>query len=508
MRNDKSSRERFLILLFFYLVALLPVLFVKYPPLYDLPNHIARYHILGRIDQSVTLRNIYSPEWGILPNLGCDLIAKVLSPYLSVVEISKCLIVLMISIGYWSIAVGREREIYSTALKASLAAAVLLNYPLFCGFLNFSLGCSLLLLCARLYGAIRHFPAIARLLIAAGLSMVLFFCHLVPTLTFGIFVFAAELTFNDREVKLWSILKALLYAGAQSLVPISVLVFLSPTGSASGGMFWSSVPSKMAMLIGFIRGPMQTIDLALTFIIGAMICWLVARKQVFATKRAAVAPLAILLIFLAAPFHILSVDNFDARLPSLFAFTAVFGLNFELNSKFSRFVGLACSAVVIGRAAIYTSSWTKASHRLEDVRTLMRKLPKEAPVFAIETESAGLNNRKNWAPPYKFSHCLSLLDTDRFDSTLFVFPSQQPMQLSKKFEGQNCYLQVESGSQFSKASLGAIEGLRKKVRSSRAFQGTTAFGLALYSGDIERLQVPNCELVGTSRALKLYLVKL
>src|SRR5438874_9041200 len=61
------------------ILLLAPVWLVRYPPLVDYPNHLARYFILAHLkDPSLHLAQFYGSRWGFYPYVAVDLLAVAL----------------------------------------------------------------------------------------------------------------------------------------------------------------------------------------------------------------------------------------------------------------------------------------------------------------------------------------------------------------------------------------------------------------------------------------------
>ena len=61
-------------------LAALPAIFAPILPFTDLGGHVGRYAVQLDAGRSEVLRNWYSFEWGLLPNLGVDLLVQLLAP--------------------------------------------------------------------------------------------------------------------------------------------------------------------------------------------------------------------------------------------------------------------------------------------------------------------------------------------------------------------------------------------------------------------------------------------
>ena len=59
------------------ILLLLPVWIVRYPPLVDYPNHLARYFILAHLkDPNLHLAELYESKWGPYPYVALDLFGR------------------------------------------------------------------------------------------------------------------------------------------------------------------------------------------------------------------------------------------------------------------------------------------------------------------------------------------------------------------------------------------------------------------------------------------------
>ncbi len=55
------------------IVLAIPFFLVDVPPILDYPNHLARYFVLAHPDDP-ELSQMYRPRWGLMPNLGMDVL--------------------------------------------------------------------------------------------------------------------------------------------------------------------------------------------------------------------------------------------------------------------------------------------------------------------------------------------------------------------------------------------------------------------------------------------------
>ncbi len=125
---------------------LLPVWLVRYPPLLDYPNHLARSFVLAHLnDPAFHFRGFYRAEWGPYPYLGMDLALVTLQRVLPAevagkVFLSLCVLAVPLA-AWWFV---RQANPGHDGLAFW---GLLLAYNTFFleGFLNFQLGLSVLL---------------------------------------------------------------------------------------------------------------------------------------------------------------------------------------------------------------------------------------------------------------------------------------------------------------------------------------------------------------------------
>lgn len=133
---------------FFAFVALLlaPLLVVSVPPLSDLPNHLARVHVLARLAREPGLHLPWESAWALLPNLAVDLPGVLLVPWLGVETFGRLFVgaaVLLWCLGCRALGrslLGRD------SVRALIASALVWSEPLLLGYAGFVFGTGLALL--------------------------------------------------------------------------------------------------------------------------------------------------------------------------------------------------------------------------------------------------------------------------------------------------------------------------------------------------------------------------
>jgi hypothetical protein len=176
------------------LAAALPLAFLETMPLIDLGGHLGRYAI--QLDNGATpvLRQWYSFQWDLLPNLGVDLLVQAFAPVLGLEPTVKLIVIsipLLQVAGWLLIARAAHGHIPPTAL---FALPLAYSQPLRYGFVNFALCTALASLALVLWIIMgRRDRPVLRWAVFALIACVLWVCHLAGWALFCVLAGAQEL---------------------------------------------------------------------------------------------------------------------------------------------------------------------------------------------------------------------------------------------------------------------------------------------------------------------------
>ncbi len=137
-----QPRTRTLLLIFLGVLLVLPFWVVRYPPLVDYPNHLARAYILAHPEDPVLAR-FYEPAWGPYPYLATDLIMVALQGLFDVETAGRILLSLLaiaVPLAAWWFVREANPDNQALALFGLLAAH---NTHFLSGFLNSQLAMAL-----------------------------------------------------------------------------------------------------------------------------------------------------------------------------------------------------------------------------------------------------------------------------------------------------------------------------------------------------------------------------
>jgi hypothetical protein len=158
---------------------ILPLWIVKYPPLLDYPNHLARIWILGHInDPQYQFSQYYTVTFGAYPYLTMDVLLLGLQRLFSIFTGGKIILslcVVGVPLAAWFFVRQANRENTSLACWGLLAGY---NIFFLWGFVNWQLSMALVLLVAGLWIRYLTRPTILRWLSLLVIVTVLYFTHL------------------------------------------------------------------------------------------------------------------------------------------------------------------------------------------------------------------------------------------------------------------------------------------------------------------------------------------
>ncbi|WP_157934276.1 hypothetical protein [Microvirga ossetica] len=216
-------------------LALWPLTLVTYPPLQDLPNHLARIAVLNASENHPILE-YYSSNWNVLPNLASDVMLLTVSFVFSPAVSSKLFVAIAVILWIISPFFLHYALYRRHSPVAILGSITVLNSAFHKGFLNFFLGSGLVVILFSIWILMSHKSTLSRIIAGIAMSFALFFCHLFVFAIFAICVFlweALDTTNFHASSRKIIIQKACLLLPTLALPALAFLLF-SPTAGASG----------------------------------------------------------------------------------------------------------------------------------------------------------------------------------------------------------------------------------------------------------------------------------
>jgi hypothetical protein len=233
---------------------LAPIWSVRFPPLLDYPNHLARSFILSHLhDPSFVFGNFFRADWGAYPYLGMDASLALLGRIFPIeiagrVFLSLCALALPWAAWFFL------RQVHPGGGAAG-AWALLIAFNVFFleGFLNFDLSLAVGFCALGFWLRWLQKPGSARWVAALGAYTILYFTHL---LGFGIsgLIVIAYLAVSRRPVKDW------IWSGALALPGLAFYWHSSRVGLGVSKVVFHGFDDKLDSLQMILHGYWPALD--------------------------------------------------------------------------------------------------------------------------------------------------------------------------------------------------------------------------------------------------------
>lgn len=430
-----------------FILALTPVLTTPVLPMIDYYNHFARYYVLSHVGADSFLAQNYEPRWGILPNIGMDVLGVGLTAVAPALASAKALVILILGVQYSGLLYfSRQLTGRSSILVALLGLPLLYSFIFTWGFANFLLGLGLALWAAGWWLANRHRPALA-IPVSCLLAVIVFLTHGVAFALYGLLLGGLELGFFicDGRRSILGLVKSMAGLAVQAVAPV-VLFAMSPTSNSADGVsnadesvralahqgrlterLWQLGQYRLGTIVRVADSPYLWLDIA-TFVVAlGVIGVLVVRR------RAAVAPVAWpaigigALLVAATPPTLFGVGYVADRMPLFLALVVTASLAYDWKRARLDVLcigGLAFMAIL--RTGAITVGWQPYREDLPAMLRVIAQAPRQSVVDYVNLANDGRNDPR---PRCDMYGPLTIPLAGQA-SPLFAFGGQQPIALT------------------------------------------------------------------------------
>jgi hypothetical protein len=410
--------------------ASLPILLNGNLPLYDYPNHLARMYLLGALPTSPVLQHYYATDWQPLPNLAMDLIVPLLGKILPLAVAGKLFILLTLFLLAAGPALVHRVLFGSWSNVPLLAFLVLYGRILLWGFLNFLFGLGLALVLFAAWVALRSRPPMLRFLLVTCFAMMLYLAHLEALGIYGVLVIAYEtgIAWQRRETA-YKRLVSLAVASLAFLVPLAIFLLDTPTPT-NRAIGFSPLGRKFELIFTIFDAEDRVLDFVCFLgVVGVMAVAL--RRRWLSLAPAMKLPLIALgITYLAMPSHIFGAFGADHRLPLAIALALVASLRWTAASeKIKARLMTGAAALLAVRLGAIMVSWHHSDRIYASLLPVLDALP-EGARLAVAAPPEGVHAA---VTPLDHVPTLAIIRRDAFVPTLFTFPMQQPIRLTREF---------------------------------------------------------------------------
>jgi hypothetical protein len=406
----------------------IPIFSTVLAPLFDYPNHLARFWILATGGNA-----FYAVHWAPLPNLAGDLIVPSLARLMPIGLAGKLFLVMIFALivggAVWlnRLAGGGWR------LWPLLTVAFLYNRQFLWGFVNYLFGLGIAICGAALWLRLEPARTPLRLFASSLVALLCFFSHIAAFGLYALMVLGIELQPATAEwrIRHWPALgrRAALFA-AQFLIPAAI-VLLSWRSVAGGGISYTGLWRKPDLLFSVFDTYDRPFDIACFAFLLVLLGVLAFRRRLHIAPRLIPALALVFAAYLLLPSQMLSGSGLDHRIPvALFVLLVAASAPRFSSRKTAMIVGSAVAIVLPARLAIVESVWLDADRVYAANLSALDSLP-AGTKLAVAYPAGAVNAT---AIPEIHLPTMAIARRDAFVPTLFAYPAQQPIALNPPYD--------------------------------------------------------------------------
>lgn len=421
-------RGRALPLVFAALLVLVavPIVAEPLPPLTDYVNHLARMHVMARLDANAQLAQFYEIRWAVIPNLIMDVVVPPLVPYFTVLragQIFLLLTVVLLASGPMAI----HRALWGRFSPWPLLAFPLVYNGIFLfGLVNYLLGTGIALWGVAGWIALREQAPWRRGLLSLAVVLTLFLCHLFAVGLYGMTLLAFEgwrLSRLPRHARPWGDLATF----AVPFLPVLPLILASPTLGLSHEMVWET-RGKLEGLYLAVELYRDSVDLLFAAIVGGGGLWL-ARRGALGLHPAGWALLGLgAAVFLAMPRQLFGSWIADQRLPVALMFLLVGFVAPKLGGRLSRRAFYLCLVgLTLARVVEVAVNWTDLAEVTDDMTRAVAAMPRGSTVLVAEADQR--HGEPSLVQALSHAPLIAVIGRDALVSTIFSVPGKQVLNI-------------------------------------------------------------------------------
>jgi hypothetical protein len=425
--SDYRARLPLIIAAILATIIVLVVLSIRYVPLVDYPNHIARAYLLSGVSQNADLLARYMVNYAPIPNVAADIVLTALIRVAGTLIGARLFVALIVVI--WTIGVSSlSYKIWKHwTWNVPLAVLLALHGPLQYGFVNFAFGAGIALCALACWLHWIERPTIGALAAVLAAVFATYFSHLAA---FGVVgVACASVLFYRDVLKSRNLLQAV-YHIAPVASPIILFLMFMQKGGEVGAVLFNSVQGKLFAGVSPLRTYNLKFDLAVCVVLascGALILLQNRAKKAHVFDPSTLAIVAGLAVaFLILPQNLMTSGGVDARVPPVLAVMLVLCVR-PASSSWSTFVPYGVALLVLSvRLGVLLADWQSLSGRVQQFVTLVDAVPQRSSLIPLYSTEPGFDEEKRHRVlEHAFFYAVPRRDV--YVPLMFARASQQPL---------------------------------------------------------------------------------
>jgi hypothetical protein len=410
-------------------LAAIPLLLPPIPPLTDLMGHMGRYRVQLEIGSSPFLSHYYRFDWGLIGNLGCDLLVEILGPVLGL-ELAVKLIVMAIPCIMVAGLLLVAREIHGRVPATALFALPLaFGYPFQFGFINFALAMGLMLIAFAIWLRMARTGKLkARPYVFFVLSFLLWVAHSFAWGTLGLLCFIAEAVRRRKEGNSWFETGWRAVVACLPLAPPALLLMPWRGGDSPTGTFdWFDWYFKWVWLRSVLRERVQAWDMASAALLYAValsgLVWKPWRRY---EATLGIGAALLIVVFVCLPRVLLGSAYADMRLVPTMLAILILSLRPIADRRIATGLAVAATLFFVGRITVTTLAFLKFERNYNTQLKALDHVPMGSRVMAL----ANIPCRSAWYTS-RMEHLSSMATVRRqaFVNDQWVAPGAQLLRI-------------------------------------------------------------------------------
>ena len=415
------------------LCAVLPLLWPAIPPLVDLPGHIGRYRILAdaiSMPGGGPLAHHWAVHWGLIGNLGVDLIVVGLNRWLDV-EPAARLVVMLIPLATVLAMLWLAREVHGRLpASAGLALPLAYAFPFQLGFVNFCLAQAMALAGLALWIRLARTRApVWRIALFAPIACVIWLAHSFGWAMLGLFVFGAEWQLGREAGRraLPAAVRAALFCLPMALPIAAMLGFGSGGGNHLAGETydWFNWAAKAQWIVSLLGERWLWWDVFGVALI-AWVLWIAARSRALCFSRVLGVPALLgLTVFVLLPRVLEGGSYVDARMLPSTVMLALLAIRFKPGrAETERWLAWLSTSFLTARTVCTTYAFVLYATGQSTALAAIPALPTGEAVLVLVNEPSSTI----WGQP-RLTHVagLAVARAQVFVNEQWAMPGQQPI---------------------------------------------------------------------------------
>jgi hypothetical protein len=409
------------------MLALVPIVTVRLPPILDYPNHMARMYVLAALPHAPDLARYYKAVWTPLPDLALDAVVPFLARLMPVEAAMRLFLgFMLLALAGGCVALHRA-AFRRWSIWPLFAFLLLYNRVLLWGFLNYLAGLALMLWALAAWVALERKPLAWRILIGTVAATAIYLSHLAAFGCYALAILALAVAPRQGERFADTIAIRRIAPAFITLLPSIVIFLMAPTSGASLDFHYGNLLRKFDLPVSIFDNYNRVFDGATFGILLIAVVTGLIRRGIALHDRLRWSLLAVLIAYILVPSSFLSAAGIDHRLPVaialLFVATSDWG---AIDSRKSKAIIAGLAVLLTIRMAVIETVWLRGDRTYDALRPMFdhvapgAKIAVAAPVS--EVQAGGI-------PLYHFP-ALAIIARHAFVDTIFADPFQQPLQLT------------------------------------------------------------------------------